>query len=413
LKRAGISLFLASGLLIILGTVLHSVPRINDVVSGQPRPMKAIANVFAQALADKTGREFPVIVGGDEPHPCEDMHNSDLTDYDEVYYVFTYSEKLRSVCFTGYAAVSGPTPTNTVVISQTSGENYGPALTRPVRVTPISHSLRVFTNEFLSLLDWHKEMKPENKTITASHHYFSTTANQTNEDLTLNLYALRAEAAKRHQAVNRGLLWGMSLLSGVSILSAGMVWLQFRRFRQHCLVHGLGLNLRTYLHEDLTSMSDRAQKAYLLQQQHLSEAQRAENVLRRSKEETRTKLRGFLDLVPDVQQRSSIRECLDRDDLEEMTPMLHELQYAAGQKTPQERVALLLESLKPYCTDEEFENCRTEALQYLEQLGFRQARDFVVRTHNEFRARVREAVQDDVQEDSEDRVQESGSAKGS
>src|SRR5712691_3752202 len=101
-----------------------------------------------------------------------------------------------------------------------------------------------------------------------------------------------------------------------------MVWLQFRRFRQHCLVHGLGLNLRTYLHEDLSSISDRAQKAYLLHQQHLSEAQRAENVLRRSREETRRKLQGFLDLVPDVQQCRSIQECLDRDDLEEMTAML-------------------------------------------------------------------------------------------
>ena len=372
--------------------------------------MKAIATVFAQALADKTEHEFPVIVGGDEPHPCEDMHNSDLTDYDEVYYVFTYSEKLHSVCFTGYAGVSGPTPTNTVVLSQTSGENYGRALTRPVRVTPMSHSLRVFTDEFLSLLDWHKEMKPENKTITASHHYVSTTASQTNEDLTLNLYALRAEVAKRHDALNHGLLWGMSFFSGVSVLSAGMVWLQFRQFRQYCLVRGLGLNLRTYLHEDLCSISDRAQKAYLLQQQHLSEAQRAENVLRRSKEETRTKLQGFLDLVPGVQQRTSIRECLERDELEEMTMMLHELQDAAGQKTPEQRLALLLESLKPYCTDEVFENCESEAFQYLEQLGFRQARDFVVRTHNEFRTRARAALQEDVQQDSEDSVQRSGSA---
>ena len=361
--------------------------------------MEAIATAFAQGLAQKTGGEFPVIVRGDDSHACENMENTRLKDYDDVYYVLAFSEQSHALCFTGYAPANGASTPNATVLGPMSGKNFGRPLNNPVKVTPLSHSLRIFTDEFLSLLDWHKELKLENKTITASHHFFSSADSQTNEDLTLNLYALRTEVGKKHQAVNHALLWATSVCMGASMLAAGMMWIGFGQFRQYCLLQGLDVDLRTYLHQDLRSIDLLAQATYQRRQGQLHEDIRAESILRRSREETRAKLLRFQDLLPDEQQRSRIQSCLDRDELDEMTVMLYELRDAAVQKTPEERLSLLLESLKSYCTGDDFEDCRSEAFQMLAQMGFREAREFVVNVHNDFRAKAKEATHDDSQEE--------------
>jgi hypothetical protein len=51
-----------------------------------------------------------------------------------------------------------------------------------------------------------------------------------------------------------------------------------------------------------------------------------------------------------------------------------------------------LESLKPLCGSiEEFATCSNEAEQILLNDGFRPARDYVVRLHDQFRERAKEA----------------------
>jgi len=68
-------------------------------------------------------------------------------------------------------------------------------------------------------------------------------------------------------------------------------------------------------------------------------------------------------------------------------------QVVAREATPEERLGLLLESLKPLCeSPEEFSACCAEAESILLRDGFRSARDFVVRVHGEFREREKLAA---------------------
>jgi len=77
-------------------------------------------------------------------------------------------------------------------------------------------------------------------------------------------------------------------------------------------------------------------------------------------------------------------------------------QTQAGQKTQDERLSLLLESLKPLCTLEEFEGYREEAFTQLQGSGFRQAREFAVKTHEQLRERLKKSTEQTSPEDLED-----------
>jgi hypothetical protein len=86
-----------------------------------------------------------------------------------------------------------------------------------------------------------------------------------------------------------------------------------------------------------------------------------------------------------TQGRAEIELCLERNQIAEMRELFQRLQRHLGEKTHDEKLAMLLESLKPYCSLQEFANCRTEAFLCLRNSGFRQARDFVVRKHDELK----------------------------
>lgn len=81
-----------------------------------------------------------------------------------------------------------------------------------------------------------------------------------------------------------------------------------------------------------------------------------------------------------------------------MQALLDELQPPSSQKTPEERLQLLLESLKDYASEDELREAQTEAFSALEEHGFRQARETVVRFQEQFRARYKQLIEEQRQE---------------
>jgi hypothetical protein len=102
--------------------------------------------------------------------------------------------------------------------------------------------------------------------------------------------------------------------------------------------------------------------------------------------------------LADDDQRRRIQDYLLEDDMEKMMSLVQELQGQVGQRTPEQRLALLLATLHDYCTEEELDRCSVEAFQILAAKGFREARSFVVEAHDQFRARARELEKKETME---------------
>ena len=64
---------------------------------------------------------------------------------------------------------------------------------------------------------------------------------------------------------------------------------------------------------------------------------------------------------------------------------------------PEQRISMLLESLKEFCSDEEVAGYRMEAFEILRALGFREARTFVVRMHRELRSCAKLLKQEQIE----------------
>ena len=72
-----------------------------------------------------------------------------------------------------------------------------------------------------------------------------------------------------------------------------------------------------------------------------------------------------------------------------MRTLLRELQGRTDERSPDERLLALLETLREYCTPEEFDGCCARAFEILKRDGFREARGYAVAAHDQFRARFK------------------------
>lgn len=77
--------------------------------------------------------------------------------------------------------------------------------------------------------------------------------------------------------------------------------------------------------------------------------------------------------------------------------MLRDVESYFRHVGPEERISMLLESLKEFCGDDEFDGYRLEAFEILRALGFREARTFVVRIHNEMRSCAKLLEQEQIE----------------
>ena len=86
-----------------------------------------------------------------------------------------------------------------------------------------------------------------------------------------------------------------------------------------------------------------------------------------------------------------------------MQQLYEQLQCQTDQTPSDEKLLRLLESIKPICSDEEFNNCELNAMQILKDFGYKPARIFVVNMHNQFlrQARKMKSEQKDTEQSEE------------
>ncbi len=167
----------------------------------------------------------------------------------------------------------------------------------------------------------------------------------------------------------------------------------FHRFQRYSRVYG-SLNFRDYLFRDLAELNDTMHVAYYAQREESQIALRAEDIRRRAEEDVRRRLILQLEASSDAEEHTRIRTCLDRDVFPEMAALAHELEQASRRESPEVRLNLLLESLRDFCSSEDLDQYRKEALEILRDPGFRAAREFVVQTHMALRIRAKQTEEE-------------------
>lgn len=137
-KRALVVAFGAGVFVLLISSGLRSVPRFDDALSGRPKYLHAIADRMAQSLADSTNRELPVLVRQQE-FDCDRTQNVPSRDTDDLYYLFIYSEKAKSLCFvTSQPVQTGARSTNQLLLSDGTDEWFGHPLKQEVTAEPIA-----------------------------------------------------------------------------------------------------------------------------------------------------------------------------------------------------------------------------------------------------------------------------------
>jgi hypothetical protein len=282
-------------------------------------------------------------------------------------------------------------------ITPIEGKNYGPRLLESVNAVAVDRSVHVYSAEYLKRLHWrynpHFPLSPSEAAALASRsHYSGSSQADESAHVELNYDQVRAEVAKSHERVNFALTL---LLIGSAVMLLGMVCalvLVFRVSSQYCRVYHLELTFGAFLKQHLAVKASVARRQYFKQQQETQGQLREQERLRLLRVAWEENLRSVLPNLADEQLRLKIRECLGAasPDLERTKALWMGIQEQAGQKKPAEKLSLLLESVRPYCTEEEFQVCQSEAFAILAKSGFKAARKFATTMHDEFRIRARE-----------------------
>jgi hypothetical protein len=173
------------------------------------------------------------------------------------------------------------------------------------------------------------------------------------------------------------------------IVAAGRAGTTFHRFQRYSHVYG-NSSFRDYLFQDLVVLNDKMHRAYYAERAELQMALRADDIRRRAEEDVRQRLLLQLEASSDAEEHERIRTCLARDGLPEMAALAHELEQSPRPESPEIRLNLLLGSLRDFCSSEELDQYRKEALEILRDSGFRTAREFVVQTHRDLSIRAKQ-----------------------
>ena len=404
-KRKRLSLVLS--LAFVAGSisclVLRFVPAINGALSGSPDVMRSVAIQVASSLAAEEQWQSPVVVQTKPTQDCRTLRNTPLGDQEQIYFVVTYTERTHSFCIIEYvAAAATPETEDAITLDQSSGQNYGARLRSPVQVVPVGHIYKALPDFVAAMFDWRTPLNRSGGTMRFESKTDSSHSGPTSSlGLNLDLFKIRAEAARKHQRINRvldGFLAG--LLLG-TVVSVGWIRKSYKTFRRHCLTYECHIRLWQYLCQDPNSYAGIAQQTYHMKQTERQAQVRAASLALRAKEEAWQRLNQMLEIAVAEEQRQEIEDCLARGEPQEMKTLTEIMASQMGARTPQERLSLLLVSLRDLCSDEEFQSHQHEAFEILGQLGFRPAREFVVQLHDGLRELARKraeiaAAQDDA-----------------
>jgi hypothetical protein len=397
-KKIFLSICVTGVSLLIVTLCLRTIPRVSDAISGKPQYMRWIADKVAESIAGRYGNEAAVIILADERSDCRQISNVNVPNPDNFYYVVSYSEAAHALCFITYADLpKGWGQANSVVLHPSTGHNFGRKLNGPVRAVAIAQLQMVYPLEYLSLLHWRATIDSASFRRAANgkfeRWFSSSTEPGESMDVEIDFPSLRADVGQRHRLVNQALM-AVIVASILLIAFAGYkTWTSYQQFDAFLTRYHASISLRAYVWQDLSEIADHARESYQQQQKRALEQARAAIVSKRSKEAIRGRLESILAALLGEQARLRVQECLARDDLGEMKALMQEMQGQVGQRSPEEKLTDLLDSLKPYCSDEELDGFCAQAFHILATApaSFKDARSFVVSTHDQLRARLKEA----------------------
>jgi len=379
---------------------LRFVPRINDALAGTPEYVRVLTESVAEQMDAQSHQQFPVIVEQKENGPCSEVKEPTVPEKDSqgILYVLTYSESQHLTCVTAYSVPTETGKFSTMyTIAPEQGRNYGPTLLHPVRAAPVQSFIRVYSLEYLKRLHWrykpHFPLSPSEAASLASRSYYSGDKKPgESAGIEFNYEEIRAEVAKAHNLGN--LIVSFLLIGCAAVLLSAILALVsvYRRSARYCRLYHWELTVAAFLKKDFAGRVAVARRQFFERQKETQDRLREKEKLRLLRERWEASLHSSLPNLNDEQMRMRVQEALESGslDLEGMKALWLEIQEKAGQKTPGERLSLLLESVRPYCTEEEFQACRAEVFAMLSNSGFRPARKLAISMHDQFKARARE-----------------------
>ncbi len=231
--------------------------------------------------------------------------------------------------------------------------NYGREFKAPVRAVPLHRSLTVLSPEYLSLPHWRAKVDPKaNVRAGAAQRITSPSAQISFADASMNFEDIRTEVAKRHTFLNQ-------ILAPVAFASSAFMPLFLWRLRRLygeaarlCRSFGFALPI-IFLTRDLLLVGQEAESEYQRKRQESLAHARLEHIIQRETEDATRRLHGLLASAQEESIRIRIQAALGSGTLDDMQAVLDELQPQVSQKTPEERLRLLLESLKEYASEDE------------------------------------------------------------
>ncbi len=389
-RRILLVLYLTAAGLVVLSP-LRFVPWLNDAASGKPEYVRILTETSARQLASQPQMQFPVIVEQDEHVSCEAVNAPSISDEETrgILYLLTYSERQHLTCITTYVVPSDSSRFSTFrSVTPAEGKNYGPALLGPVDAVAADRIVHMYAPEYLKRLHWrykpHFPLSPgEAASLTSRSYYSGVKEVGGSASINFDYEEIRAEVAKHHQTVNLCLsllLIGCAVLSLVPLLRLALI---YRTSSQYCGVYQLKLTARAFLKENIAMKLNAARLQYF-EQQRLGQAQL------REREKLRALRMGWQESL-----RSALPNLMkdESQDLEQVKSLWTEVQERTGQATPADKLSLLVESVRPYCTEEEFLAGRAEAFAILTKSGFRAARKFTTTMHDQLKMRARELAE--------------------
>lgn len=403
-KRALLVAVVAGVFVLLIASDLRFVPRFDDALSGRPEYLHAIADRMARSLADSTNHELPVLVRQQE-FDCDRTQNVPSRDTDDLHYLFIYSETTKSLCFiTCQPVQTAVRSANLLALSGRTDESFGQPLKQEVTAEPIAHFSLKFPDSYLTLLHWRTPIDQTRLARAGSAQLRRAVPQSmplTDVDISLQLPELRRAVATRHDTVNLVLSFFM-LISALTVTGSVVKgWHLHREILEECSRYGKELDFREFLTSDLYFINTEAARSYRTTQEATAKELRQQMLQKQSLEELQGRLRGLLEIVDNDADRQKIAQAVEHANLAEARQVVQDIETQLAHATPEERLMSLVESVEEFSTPEELTSLRAEAIGILQQSGFRVARSFAVRAHEEFRerARLRENEQNEMQPD--------------
>ena len=382
-----------------LAFVFHFVSSLNDSLAGRPPYAKALTKLMAEEFGRVAEDRFPVLLLGENDHcdPIPPIHIAD-DQIAGILYALTYSERQGFSCITSYAVPTDPSKFAGLETFRPQPQwMAGPTISQPLKVLPIARNVHVYSAAYLESLHWRIEphlplSANQGANLAAMQYESRNPAIPADEHASIDIDFEKARALVRqpHDKANAWLMRIISALVFCGLCLALSLIQPYRNTSRYLLSYGDQITLWKFLTQNIGQRASTVRIRYYERERARQEQGRkaaAELMLREDLEE---RLGSTLANLQDEGLRQRIQCCLsDSPDLALMKQLCAEAQKIAGLKSPEQKLALLLESLEPFCTKEELLACEYEASKILTDSGFRSARSYVTGMHDQFRARMR------------------------